>query len=96
MRAGSCRRLSGASRHSSCPTITPEADIEALAAAGHRSLKTATLFLDQRGADLVAAVALAGRLGMLTMIHCEDGALIDHATAALVADEHAAASSTIR
>ena len=36
------------------------ADIAALAAAGHRSLKTATLFLDQRGSDLVGAVALAG------------------------------------
>jgi dihydropyrimidinase len=69
------------------PDDHTRSDIEALAAAGHRSVKTATLFLDQRGADLVAAVALAGRLGMLTMIHCEDGALIDYATAALVAGE---------
>ena len=67
------------------PDDSTLADIAALAAAGHRSLKTATLFLDQRGSDLVGAVALAGSLGMLTMIHCEDGALIGQRTAALVA-----------
>jgi len=42
-------------------------DIAALADAGHRSLKTVTLFLDRRGDELVRAVALAGSRGMLTL-----------------------------
>jgi dihydropyrimidinase len=72
-------------------------DIAALADAGHRSLQTVTLFLDRRGDELVRAVALAGSLGMLTMIHCEDGPLIDYATADLLANgrsglQHYAAS----
>jgi dihydropyrimidinase len=59
-------------------------DIGALARAGHRSLKTVTLFFDRGGAEMVAAFELAGRSGMLTMVHCEDGPLIDHATHALI------------
>ena len=59
-------------------------DIAELARAGHRSLKTVTLFLDRGGAEVVAAIELAGRSGMLTMVHCEDGPLIDHATHALI------------
>lgn len=60
-------------------------DVTALARSGHRSLKTVTLFLDRGGAAMVQAIALAGSLGMLTMVHCEDGPLIDFATQALVA-----------
>jgi dihydropyrimidinase len=59
-------------------------DIVALARSGHRSLKTVTLFFDRGGAEMVAAFDLAGRSGMLTMVHCEDGPLIDHATHALL------------
>jgi dihydropyrimidinase len=55
-----------------------------LAARGHRSLKIVTLAFDHDPAGLVKAVQLAGANGMLTLVHCEDDALIDFVTAELV------------
>jgi dihydropyrimidinase len=53
------------------------ADLAALAGAGHRSFKIFTISLDLGCPDVVALVADAGSHGMLTMVHCEDQALID-------------------
>ena len=65
-------------------------DIAALAERGHRSVKTATIGFDLGPGNLVQAIAVAGSLGLLTMIHCEDQALIDYATTALIDDGHGA------
>ena len=65
-------------------------DIATLAQQGHRSVKTATIGFDLGPGDLVRAIAVAGSLGLLTMIHCEDQALIDYATNALLDDGHGA------
>lgn len=68
---------------------TPNAleDIPRLAEAGHMSLK---LFMtpadfDEHADVMIDAVATAGRHGMLTLIHCEDGALLRHAADQLLA-----------
>ncbi len=63
------------------------AEIPLLAQAGHMSLK---LFMtpddfDAHADELIEAVAVAGRHGMLTLIHCEDGALIRFANNQLLA-----------
>ena len=61
-------------------TPTPEAlaDLPLLAAEGHTSLK---LFMvsgefDEHIDAMITAVRIAGQHGMLTLIHCEDGALV--------------------
>lgn len=64
-----------------------QAEIPELAAAGHMSLK---LFMtsadfDGHADEMIEAVAIAGQHGMLTLIHCEDGALIRHASKRLLA-----------
>lgn len=59
---------------------------------GHNCLKVVTLAFDHDGKLLMDAIALAGRLGMLTLVHCEDGLIIDHLTDGLVAS----GSSAIR
>ena len=63
------------------------AEIPVLAGAGHTSLK---LFMTSSGFDahageMVDAVRMAGQHGMLTLIHCEDGALIRFACEQLLA-----------
>jgi dihydropyrimidinase len=40
---------------------------------------------DARAADFVRAISLAGRSGLLSMLHCEDEALLTHAVERLVA-----------
>lgn len=66
------------------------ADIEELARSGTNSIK---IFMSIGGFDtnvagFVAALAAAGRNGMLTMVHCEDACVIDHATAELLERGH--------
>lgn len=56
-----------------------------LAERGHRSFKVVTIAFDDEPAGIIEAIDLAGSLGMLTLVHCEDGLLIDHITAGLVA-----------
>ncbi len=63
------------------------AELPLLADAGHQSLK---LFMTSEGFDehadhLIAAVRTAGELGMLTLLHCEDGALVRFAGQQLLA-----------
>ncbi|MGH2375146.1 MAG: dihydropyrimidinase [bacterium] len=52
--------------------------IPELAASGHTSLKIFMLFeyFDKRIGEYLRAMQLAGQSGMLTMLHCEDGAVI--------------------
>jgi dihydropyrimidinase len=70
------------------PTPDALAERQKLARAGHTSLKlfmTSAQF--ERHADaMIDAVQLAGQHGMLTLIHCEDGALIRFANKRLLAD----------
>ena len=68
---------------------SPEAleDLPLLASEGHTSLK---LFMtsqefETRASEMIAAVRLAGQHGMLTLIHCEDGALVRFAGGQLLA-----------
>ena len=67
---------------------TAVAELAELAEAGFGTLKLVTLALDDGPSPFIDAVAEAGRNGMLTLIHCEDGAIIDQATRALVAAGH--------
>ncbi len=64
------------------------AQIPELARLGHTTVKVFTAFgdFDARAADFLRAMEVAGRSGVLTMVHCEDGPLVEHAIAALVAD----------
>jgi dihydropyrimidinase len=60
------------------PSPAALAELPLLAAAGHTSLKlfmTSAEF-EARAAEMIAAVQIAGQQGMLTLIHCEDGALV--------------------
>jgi dihydropyrimidinase len=60
------------------PTRESLAQIPGLAADGHTSLKIFMVMdnFDARVDDYLQAMQLAGRHGALTMMHCEDGALI--------------------
>ncbi len=60
------------------PTPQALAELPELAAAGHTSLK---LFMvaeefEAQADGMIEAVRIAGQHGMLTLIHCEDGALV--------------------
>ncbi len=63
------------------------AELPGLAREGHRSVKlfmTSAAF-DQHADTMVEAVRVAGESGLLTLIHCEDGALIRFAGQQLLA-----------
>jgi dihydropyrimidinase len=69
------------------PTSQALAELPVLAEAGHTSLK---LFMvadefDAHADGMIEAVRIAGQHGMLTLIHCEDGALIRFAGERLLA-----------
>ena len=69
------------------PSPAAVAEVPGLAADGHTSLK---LFMvdpafEEHADQALAAIAAAGRSGMLTLLHCEDGPLIRFAGQALVA-----------
>jgi len=69
------------------PSSGALAELPLLAAAGHTSLKlfmTSSEF-ETRTAEMIEAVRSAGQLGMLTLIHCEDGALVRFAGEQLLA-----------
>lgn len=70
------------------PRAEVVAQIPELARLGHTTVKVFTAFgdFDARAADFLRAMEVAGRHGVLTMVHCEDGPLVEHAIAALVAD----------
>jgi dihydropyrimidinase len=60
------------------PTEATSAELRSLATAGHMSLKLFMTSADfEANSDaIVEAVKVAGQHGMLTLIHCEDGALL--------------------
>lgn len=62
--------------------------IPELARLGHSSIKVFTVAGDfgGRAGEYLAAIAEAGRSGVLSMVHCEDAALVEHATATLLAE----------
>jgi dihydropyrimidinase len=61
-------------------------DIPRLLEAGCSTIKCFLSFgFDARAAAYVRAIGLAGRSGLLTMLHCEDEALLAHAVERLVA-----------
>jgi dihydropyrimidinase len=64
------------------------AAIPALAGDGHYSLKIIMLAFDHGPRNLVAAIRAAGQAGMLTLVHCEDEALIQFTTDDLVKAGH--------
>jgi dihydropyrimidinase len=69
------------------PSPAAVAEVPGLAADGHTSLK---LFMvdpafEEHAGQAIAAIAAAGRSGMLTLLHCEDGPLVRFAGEALLA-----------
>ena len=75
--------------HPVMSTPSPEAlaELPELASDGHTSLKlfmTSSAF-ETRTAEMIEAVRIAGRHGMLTLVHCEDGALVRDAGERLLA-----------
>ena len=69
------------------PSPEALAELPLLAAAGHTSLKVFMTFstFETHAAEMIAAIKVAGELGMLTLIHCEDGALVRFAGEQLLA-----------
>lgn len=69
------------------PTAEALAEIPALAAQGHTSLKLFMVAPEFEGQadDVLRAIQLAGRSGMLTLLHCEDSALVRFAGEGLLA-----------
>jgi dihydropyrimidinase len=69
------------------PSPAALAELPRLASDGHTSLKlfmTSSAF-ETRTAEMIEAVRMAGQHGMLTLIHCEDGALVRSAGERLLA-----------
>ena len=64
----------------------PAAEISALAADGHTSIKVFLSDLDYAAGTpgLADAVAAAGRAGCLTLVHCEDAAMLAQTARALI------------
>jgi dihydropyrimidinase len=62
-------------------------EIPMLAAEGHTSLKIFMIVgeFDAHSLDYLRAMELAGRNGMITLIHCEDACIISHLTQKLIA-----------
>ena len=71
----------------SAPSPEALAELPVLAAQGHMTLK---LFMiseefEAHAAEMITAIAAAGQLGMLTLLHCEDAALVRFAGEQLMA-----------
>jgi dihydropyrimidinase len=69
------------------PSAAALAELPGLAADGHTSLKVFMVdpAFDKRTDEFIAAIAVAGRHGMLTLLHCEDGPLVRFAGEQLLA-----------
>src|ERR1022692_735853 len=69
------------------PSPETLAELPVLSAQGHTSLKLfmTTGEFEAHTAQMIEAVRIAGRRGMLTLIHCEDGSLIQFAGEQLLA-----------
>jgi dihydropyrimidinase len=69
------------------PSPEALAELPQLASDGHTSLKLFMTFpaFETHAAEMIEAIRVAGRHGMLTLIHCEDGALVRSAGTRLLA-----------
>jgi dihydropyrimidinase len=70
------------------PSPESRSELPELAKLGHTSLKifmTANNFAAEAG-EYLKAMELAGRSGMLTLIHCEDGALLSYVVQRMLAE----------
>jgi dihydropyrimidinase len=69
------------------PSPAAVAELPGLAADGHTSLKVFMVdpAFDEHLDDVIAAIAAGGRNGMLTLLHCEDAALVRFAGQELLA-----------
>jgi dihydropyrimidinase len=69
------------------PTPDALADLPLLAAEGHTSLKIFMMSgaFEANAAEMITAIKIAGQNGMVTLIHCEDGALVRFAGEHLLA-----------
>ena len=70
------------------PSEAAEAEIRALAADGHTSVKffMSVADFDARSGGFLRAMQVAGESGMLTLVHCEDACIVSHVTERLVAE----------
>lgn len=70
------------------PSAEAIAELPVLAARGHQSLKLFMMFpgVEAHADEMLAAIRIAGRSGTLTMLHCEDGALVRAAGRRLLAE----------
>jgi dihydropyrimidinase len=70
------------------PSAEAIAELPVLAARGHQSLKLFMMFpgVEAHADEMLAAIRIAGRSGTLTMLHCEDGALVRAAGQRLLAE----------
>jgi dihydropyrimidinase len=77
------------------PSPAALAELPGLAADGHTSLKVFMVdpAFDERIDAFIAAIAAAGRNGMLTLLHCEDSALVRYAGQELLDAGHGGLSS---
>jgi dihydropyrimidinase len=77
------------------PSPAAIAELPGLAADGHTSLKVFMVdpAFDERIDEFIAAIAAAGRNGMLTLLHCEDSALVRYAGQELLDAGHGGLSS---
>jgi dihydropyrimidinase len=68
------------------PSESDIADLGTLAASGHTSVKVFMIAsdFDARVGDYLRALSAAAANGMLTLVHCEDAALVDFATTTLL------------
>ena len=77
------------------PTPAALAELPVLAAEGHTSLKIFMMMpeFESRTDEMISAIRTAGRSGMLTLLHCEDGALVRFAGAQLLAEDRGGLSN---
>ncbi len=70
------------------PSAEAIAELPVLASQGHQSLKLFMMFpgFDTHADEMLAAIRIAGHSGTLTMLHCEDGALVRAASQRLLAE----------
>ncbi len=70
------------------PSAEAIAELPVLASHGHQSLKLFMMFpgVEAHADEMLAAIRIAGHSGTLTMLHCEDGALIRAAGQRLLAE----------
>ena len=68
------------------PSIEILSELPELALRGHTSLKIFMVLgnFDGRSSEYLSAMRTAGELGMLSVVHCEDGCIIGHLTERLV------------